>query len=67
MWKQSQQTVPYKMSPAELENLRLLRKRMNLAGSSREAVEKGMSEGEVAGSDTEPLPLHDSTEKPSVR
>ena len=67
MWKQSQKTVPYKLSPAELENLRLLRERMNPTGMSREAVEKGVSEDEAARSDAAPLPLHDPTEKPSGR
>ena len=66
MWKQSQKTVPDKLSAAELENLRLLRKRMSPPGLSREAVEKGVSESEAASSVTNPLPPHDSTEKPSV-
>lgn len=65
MWKQSQRSVPYKLSPAELENLRLLRERMNPTGMSREAVEKEANEDEPASSDANPLPLHDSTHKPS--
>ena len=66
MWKQSQRTIPSKLSPAELENLRLLRKRMNPASLSQETVEKGVSQDEAASSDPIPLPPHDS-EQPSVR
>jgi hypothetical protein len=36
MMNNTQKTIPYKLSSAELENLRLLRKRMNPAGSIRQ-------------------------------
>lgn len=38
-----EKTIPYRPSPAELENLRLLRKRMNPSSSIHEGEEEGIS------------------------
>jgi hypothetical protein len=48
MTNNSQKTIPYRLSPAELENLRLLRKRMNPTGSTSQAEEQGKSSEEIA-------------------
>jgi hypothetical protein len=40
----SEKTIPYRLSPAELENLRLLRKRMNPSCSIQDDQEDNPSE-----------------------
>jgi hypothetical protein len=44
MMQHSEKTVPYRLSQAELENLRLLRKRMNPSSSIPEGEEDKTSE-----------------------
>jgi hypothetical protein len=43
----SEKTVPYRLSPAELENLRLLRKRMNPPGSIQDDKEENKTSEEI--------------------
>jgi hypothetical protein len=43
----SEKTVPYRLSPAELENLRLLRKRMNPSGSIQDDKEDNKTSEEI--------------------
>jgi hypothetical protein len=43
----SDKTIPYKLTPAELENLRLLRKRMNPSGSIPDDDAEEKSPGEI--------------------
>lgn len=62
MLKHSEKTVPYKLSQAELENLRLLRKRMNPSGSNQDDDEE-QSLGEKDASSSNPDRFSQNVEK----
>jgi hypothetical protein len=47
--KDSEKTVPYRLSEAELENLRLLRKRMNPSGSIQDDEEENKTSEALDG------------------
>jgi hypothetical protein len=54
--KYSEKTIPYRLTPAELENLRLLRKRTRASGIMQEDEEEKRSAGEEAPkADADPL------------
>ena len=58
----SEKTIPYRLSPAELENLRILRRRMQPSNSMQaiEKVKRASEENDVCNSDS------DQTEKKPV-
>jgi len=64
--KYSEKTIPYRLSPAELENLRILRQRTQASGSMPNDEEaKRSSEGNNARN-SEPDPLEKKTVRKSV-
>ena len=64
--KYSEKTIPYRLSPAELENLRILRNRTQSSGPIRnpEAQKRSWEETDVHNSDPGPLEKKPET-KPS--
>ena len=48
MINDTQKTIPYRLSEAELENLRLLRKRMNPVGCTPGAEDQDKNSEEIA-------------------
>jgi hypothetical protein len=58
----SEKTIPYRLSPAELENLRLLRKRTHPSGSVQDDEEDKASEERDAMKTTTPKTLREGSE-----
>jgi hypothetical protein len=54
MINHTDKTIPYRLSPAELENLRLLRKRMSTSSSNLETDEERDTSQEVNAWNTDP-------------
>ena len=61
--KSSEKTIPYRLSAAELENLRILRRRTQPSSSMQDAekVERSLAETDVCNADS------DKPEKKTVR
>jgi len=62
---QSEKTIPYRLSPADLENLRLLRKRMQPPGPSQEKEAQDKTSGTSESPDPEPNPRTQEVEQKS--
>jgi hypothetical protein len=63
MLKHTDKTVPYRLSQAELENLRLLRKRMNPSSSIQDDEEEKKMSEEISTWNSDPDRFNQKTEK----
>jgi hypothetical protein len=61
--KYSEKTIPYRLSPAELENLRMLRRRTQSSSSLQDAEEKKKATEEMDARHSD----QDQLEKKTVR
>jgi hypothetical protein len=63
MINNTQKTIPYRLSPAELENLRLLRKRKHPSNSIQDDEKEEKTSEEINAPNSDPDPskqrLHD--------
>jgi hypothetical protein len=63
--KNSDKTIPYRLSPAELENLRLLRERMSSSSSGKQKETQPKTSGAGESSDSELYPRTQKAEQQS--